>query len=248
MGTEDKGKAVRSLEAPSLKLGRKKKAEPKPEAPAAGPAAAAPPVEPRSTAPAPTSPGPTPPPAPAASAAASPAPAASPTPRAEPAPQPVPRTAPGSASRATPAESAETAAPRPPRKPAFTLPHVSGTVAAAITGALVSLVLLGLTWLSLGLCEAASGTSSCGGAGFPLLLLVVAGAVVAGALLLSAFRVPSAGSISFLAVALVAVLTMVFFADALDAWWIAIAVPVLSIGSFLLAHLVTVRYIDPSDD
>lgn len=235
MATEENGKA-RSLEPPSLKLGRKKKGDRQPAAPARAPQAD----------PAPTAqPAPTARPAPEAEVAASAGPQGpDPTPtRPAPAVRPTPAVA-------APEAAAEPTTPAPQERPSptLTLPQLAGPLAAAITGAVVAGVLLGLTWASLGLCESVSGTSSCGGAGFPLLLLVVAAAVLAGAFLLHAFGVPSAGSISFLAVALVAVLAMAFFADELDQGWIVLAIPVLTIAAFVLAHTVTVRYIDPAGD
>lgn len=233
MATEENGKA-RSLEPPSLKLGRKKKGDRQPAAPARAPQAD----------PAPTAqPAPTARPAPEAEVAASAGPQGQdPTPtRPTPAARPTPAVA-------APEAAAEPTTPATQQRPAPALPQLAGPLAAAITGAVVAGVLLGLTWASLGLCESVSGTSSCGGAGFPLLLLVVAAAVLVGAFLLHAFGVPSAGSISFLAVALVAVLAMAFFADALDQGWIVLAIPVLTVGAFVLAHTVTVRYIDPAGD
>jgi hypothetical protein len=53
---------------------------------------------------------------------------------------------------------------------------------------------------------------------------------------------------SFLAVALVAVLTVLFLDDHYGAWWMLVVVPVLTIAAYVLAHWVSVTYIDPVDD
>lgn len=96
-------------------------------------------------------------------------------------------------------------------------------------------------------CEELRGTSSCGGGpGFPLLALIVAVAVVLGAVVLRRAGVRSAGSISFLSVAMVAVVSVLFLLDVIDQASGAVAVGLLTVASYLLAHWVTVRYIDPA--
>jgi hypothetical protein len=67
---------------------------------------------------------------------------------------------------------------------------------------------------------------------------------VVGAVVLRAAQVPSAGSISFLAVALVSVVSVLFLLDVLDQRSGAIAVGLVTVASYLLAHWVTVRYLD----
>lgn len=123
------------------------------------------------------------------------------------------------------------------------LPAVSGLVAAVVTGLVVGLLAVALAWLAGVGCDAARGTTSCGGAiGFPVLVAVVAILAWAGTLLLRTLRVADAGSTSLLAVGVLAVLVMVFLLGSLDAWWAVIAVPVLAAasyaGSWLLTHSV----------
>jgi len=138
--------------------------------------------------------------------------------------------------------------PKPP-KPARTTPILSGTQAAAFAGLLVGAFLVLATYGSLNLCSTVRGASTCGGsAGFPLLLAIGIVAVVGGGALLRMFRVASPVGDSFLAVALVAVLTVLFLHNHYDAWWMIIAVPVLTILAFLLAHWVSVTYIEPMDE
>ncbi|MFI2707174.1 hypothetical protein ACH5WX_06480, partial [Nocardioides sp. CER28] len=125
---------------------------------------------------------------------------------------------------------------------------LNGHLAAAGAGLVVGAFLVLATLGGLQACESIRGTTSCGGGpGFLLLVLIVVVAVVIGALLLRWAQVPSAGSISFLAVALVSVLTVLFLLDELDQVTGAVVVGVLTIASYLLAHWVTVRYIDAVD-
>ncbi|MGH3361797.1 MAG: hypothetical protein ACRDOM_04990 [Nocardioides sp.] len=126
-------------------------------------------------------------------------------------------------------------------------PSVGGMPAAIITGALVGALTVGLTWAALRGCEAVKGASSCGGPGLLLLVAILVAMIVLGSFLLRAWGVPDPGSTSFLAVGLLAVLTLLFLMDALFDWWIVIIIPVLAILTFALAHWVTVAFIEPGD-
>lgn len=129
------------------------------------------------------------------------------------------------------------------------LPWITGMQAAAITGLVVGGFLALATYGALNLCSTVRGASTCGGrAGFPLLLAIGLVAVVGGGTLLRAFGVTSPMGDSFLAVALVVVLTVLFLNDHYGAWWMILVVPALSIAAFLLAHWVSTTYIDPVDD
>lgn len=142
-------------------------------------------------------------------------------------------------------------APRPPReRPALpALPRLSGLQAAAVTGLVVGLFLVLATYGALNLCSAVRGAATCGGrAGFPLLLAIGIVAVVGGGTLLRVFGTTSPMGDSFLAVALVAVLTVLFLGDHYDAWWMLIVVPVLTAVAYGLAHWVSVTVIDPVDE
>ena len=132
--------------------------------------------------------------------------------------------------------------PAPRRRP---LGPIDGHVAAAVAGVVVAVFLVAATLGGLQACQSIRGTTSCGGGpGFFLLLLIVVVAVVVGAVVLRAAQVPSAGSISFLAVALVSVVSVLFLLDVLDQRSGAIAVGLVTVASYLLAHWVTVRYLD----
>jgi len=254
-----------SLEAPSLgKLfGRRKDrspaADPTPEqaapatdgaaetaASAADPAAPVEPVSAQSSTQAPAAAGSPadedtaalPPAAPAPPAAARPvAPPATPAPTPAPAPVPI-------AAEPPPEPLVAEHAPAAPRAPRATL-TVDGRVATGITGLVVGLLVVVLTAGSLTLCENVRGVSSCGGGpGFLLLVLVMAGMVVLGGVLLRLARVPDPTSTSFLAVGLLAVLSLLFLVDVLEEWWMIIAIPLLSAAMFLLSHWVTTQVVD----
>jgi hypothetical protein len=139
--------------------------------------------------------------------------------------------------------------PRPTRPPReLRLPALSGLQAAAFAGLVVGAFLVLATFGTLRGCSAVRGTSTCGGAaGFPLLLAIGIVAVLIGAALMRVFRVTSPGSDSFLAVALVVVVTTLFLGGHDDAWWMFLVVPVLTIAAFVLTHWVSVRFIDRAD-
>jgi hypothetical protein len=117
--------------------------------------------------------------------------------------------------------------------------------AALATGLVVGLLTVGLVWASQGVCELVRGTSSCGDAGFLLLLAVLVVAGWLGGVLLRAFGLPEGGSTSFLAMGLVAVVLLLFPAGQLFAWWMVIAVPVVAMGGYVLAQRVTSAMVAP---
>ena len=214
-------------------------AEPTPvaePAPADEPAAAAEPVVPEQT-------------RPLVAVPAEQAPVEAPDP-VEPAEQPEPAAAP------RPPRLRLQKAPREPEEPTATtprsrplrLPQLTGLQVTGIAGVVVGLFLVLATYGSLHLCASVRGAQTCGGrAGFPLLLAIGTVAVVGGAALLRLSTVRSPMGDSFLAVALVAVVTVLFLDHHYDAWWMLIAVPVISLVAYLLAHWVSEKYIDPAD-
>ncbi|HYF74711.1 MAG TPA: hypothetical protein VD864_17925 [Nocardioides sp.] len=121
-----------------------------------------------------------------------------------------------------------------------------GMAAAVLTGLVVGLGIVGLTWASLRLCESVQGTSSCGDAGYGLLIGILAGMIVVGALLLRLARVPEPGSTSFLAVGLTAVLALVFLVDSLLDRPMVVVIPLITAGTFALAHWVTRTFAGPT--
>lgn len=163
---------------------------------------------------------------------------------AEPAPAPDRAPAPEPAAEPAPAPSAEDPAGvrrRPRRAVAAAIPD---GVAVSLSGLAAGLVLVGLTWGSLHLCELVRGTTSCGTPGLALLLVAVVLAVLAGQALLSASGVADSGSISFLGVGLVTVVTLLM-SDLLLEWWMFLIVPLVSVVGFVLAHWVSTAFVEP---
>jgi hypothetical protein len=226
-----------SLELPKLSLRRRKKKEPAPAPPPAeGTAVDAAPVEETAVLP-PTPPPPTPPP---------PAPEL-----AEPPPLFVDEVEPVTADEpARPVVVDEIPAvpeaPEPTRR-AIKVRDPGRMVAAVLTGIVVGLGMVGLTWASLRLCETVQGTSSCGGTGYPLLAAILVLMVIAGTLLLKLGRVAEPGSTSFLAVGLTAVLALLFLVDSLLDTAMIVVIPVISAASYAASHWVTSTVIEPAE-
>lgn len=149
-----------------------------------------------------------------------------------------------------PSQPVQNAQPVPPDVPQMPKaprgPWLTGWAAAIVTGLVVGGLIVGGTSASLRLCTAVKGTESCGNAGFPLLLAILVVAVLLGAVLLRAARVPEPGSTSFLAVGLLSVVALLFLIDQLLEWWMAILIPIVSVLTYVLAHWVTTTYIQPT--
>lgn len=124
------------------------------------------------------------------------------------------------------------------RKP-LALPLLDARVAAPVTGVVVGLTGVLLTYLGLQGCQAVRGTTSCGGVGLFLLIAILALMVLLGATLLKAWRISDPTSSSLLAVGLVAVLAMLLFLPYIDRWFMVIVIPVLSALTYLLSWWVT---------
>ena len=139
----------------------------------------------------------------------------------------------------------DTRGPRPARRRP-TLPRLAPIPAALVTGAVVGLLMVVLTWGSLHLCEVVRGTSTCGNPGIFLLLAILVVLVLVGGALLAALGVADGRSTSFLGVGLLAVIALLFLADLLFQWWMVLAIPVASIAAFALAQWVTTAFVEPS--
>jgi hypothetical protein len=241
MAKDEPGNDGPSLELPSLGFGRKrrKKApEPEPQ-PASAP-----------------EPEPEPEPEPASAPAPEPEPEPAPTEVLPPAPPPVPDPEPA---RPLFADEVETEAvaeqagpedsmPRRKARPRRELPVIGGLPAAIITGVLVGIITVGLTWGSLHLCEVVQGTSSCGNPGFFLLAAIMVVTIVLGGLMLKAWGVPDPYSTSFLAVGLLAVLVLLFLVGVLFSWAMIIVIPAIAALTFALSHWVTTAVVESAGD
>ena len=135
----------------------------------------------------------------------------------------------------------------PSRVPRPRQVHVPGALAAAVTGAVVGLVVVGLTVASLHLCASMRGTSSCGKPGILLLLAITVVALLLGSLLLRLAGVDAHGSTSFLGVGLLVVLILLVLLPMLEEWWVVIVVPAVALLTYLGAWWVTSTYVEPGD-
>lgn len=124
-------------------------------------------------------------------------------------------------------------------------PLLPGPVAAGLTGLVVGAAGAAGTYGAIAGCKAVRGVSSCGGGpGFFILVAIVVLMVLLGTGLLRLLKVGDPGSTSFLAVGLVAVISMLVLLDVIFAPAMFVVIPVLSALAFLLAHWVTTRFED----
>lgn len=140
-----------------------------------------------------------------------------------------------------------------PQKPArlrrgprdFKLPHLSSRVAAIVSGIIVGLVGVVLAIGTDQSCRATRGVNTCGGAiGLFALIVILVIQVLVGAVLLRALGVADPTSTSFLGVALVAVIAMLFFVGVLGSTWMLLVIPVLTGLTFLVAWWVTDTFVE----
>jgi len=163
------------------------------------------------------------------------------------APPPPEEPEPGPEPEPEPERPAKPARARKERK-VLTLPPLPAPIASVVTGVVIGLVIVALTFLSSRGCELVRGTGNCGAVGLPLLIAIVVLGVLLGAVLLKAWQVGDPMSSSFLAVGLVAVVAMLFLLPSIDEWWMVIVIPALSALTYLLAWWVTRTFIDTEDD
>ena len=129
------------------------------------------------------------------------------------------------------------------------LPSLPALPAVLLVGAMVGVAAVLMIYGSLRLCDAATGTASCGGGpGLLMLLAILIALTYLGGWLLRGFGISDAGSTSFLAVGLVAVVAMLFLVDSLDEWSGAVLVPVVTVLAYALSWRVTATLVDAGAD
>lgn len=137
--------------------------------------------------------------------------------------------------------------PTEKRRRELALPQIPSRAAAALTGVVVGLLAVGLTWLGLQGCELIRGTESCGGVGLLMLLLILAAMVALGAVMLKAWGIPDAPSTSVLAVGLIAVICLLLLIDVLMSGWMLLVIPLVGAATYALSHAVTAKSVDAGD-
>jgi hypothetical protein len=125
-------------------------------------------------------------------------------------------------------------------------PRVGALPAALVTGSVVGLLTVGLVWLALRGCSSLRGTSTCGDPGLLVLVAIFVVMTYVGRALLRAWQVPDPGSTSFLAMALVAVMALLFVDD-LDSTVSSAMLAVLAAGAYGLSQWVTSTFVEPGD-
>jgi hypothetical protein len=118
--------------------------------------------------------------------------------------------------------------------------------AAALTGAVVGLLLVGLMWAGLESCDFLIGTSSCGGGGVAMWLAILVLVVIVGRFLLRWFGLDEAGSTSFLGVGLTSVVVLLLSSRHLESPWMALVLPAVSAATYALSHWVTTAFVEPT--
>ncbi len=139
-------------------------------------------------------------------------------------------------------QAAEAEAPKERRE--VTLPALNARIAVIVSGLVVGLVGVVLSWGAGQGCEAVRGVGSCGGVGLFALLAVVAIQVLVGAALLRAWKITDPTSTSFLGVGLVAVMALLFFLGSLESIWMLLVIPVLTAITFLISWWVTETFVE----
>jgi hypothetical protein len=132
------------------------------------------------------------------------------------------------------------------RKKVRRRPSLPPLAAAALTGAVVGLLLVGLMWAGLESCDFLIGTSSCGGGGVAMWLAILVLVVIVGRFLLRWFGLDEAGSTSFLGVGLTAVVILLLLSPFLEDPWMALVMPVVSAAAYALSHWVTTAFVEPT--
>ena len=237
----DRSEETAKLELPKLSLRRRKKREPAPVRVEEQEPTRAPEPEPE--------PRPEPQPEPEPEPQPEPEPEPEPEPHHEPDVAPFPEPVPVPTPSADASEDDETErreAPRPKRE--FRLPAINQRLAAVVTGLVVGAVGTALIYLSLQGCDAIRGAQSCGGAGVPIIVVILIVMGLLGGFVLAAWKFSDPRATSALGVGLLCVLMMVALMQQLFSAWMFLVVPLVCAVSFLLAHWVTTAFVEPQPE
>ena len=105
------------------------------------------------------------------------------------------------------------------------------------------------TWAGCAVSDPPRGTATwAGGPGLLLMLAILIALTYLGGWLLRGFGISDAGSTSFLAVGLLAVVAMLFLVDSLDEWSGVVAVPVVTVVAYALSWRVTAALVEAGTD
>ena len=125
-------------------------------------------------------------------------------------------------------------------------PALKPLPAAALTGAAVGLVLVGLMRAGMESCDFIRGVESCQGGGVVMWLAILTFVVILGRFLLRWCGLEETGSTSFLAVGLTAVAMLLFLSEQLESPWMFLVLPAVSAATYALSHWVTTAFVEPT--
>ncbi len=145
------------------------------------------------------------------------------------------------ADRDPPADESQDEQPAPKRQRLsdLELANVPLWVGAAATGIVAGLATVILVSLGLVGCDAVRSAPSCGGVGYPLVLLVAVGVGIGAMFLLRLVGVAGAGATAFIGVCLMFIAVLAFFVDETFSYWMWGVMPLVGAISFVSsAYLV----------
>ena len=115
------------------------------------------------------------------------------------------------------------------------LPHLPTSIAAALAGLVCGAVATALVWGGQRGCDAVRGRPTCGGYGVVMLVAIIVVCYLVGVVLLKAFDVDDPGVTAFFGVALPLLVVLGFLLDDVFEGWMAVAIPLLAAGCFVLS-------------
>jgi hypothetical protein len=128
------------------------------------------------------------------------------------------------------------------------LPQLPEWAATLVTGLVVGVFGAVLTDLGLRGCQAWHGTSSCGGTGVLMLVVIVLLMGFLGGFLLRLWQVGDARATSFIGVALICVVVLVALMNVVLSPWMFLVAPLVGAAAYLAADWVTTRFVQPADE
>jgi len=153
---------------------------------------------------------------------------------------------PAAASLTTVAEPA----PAPAKQPKERKPRRARTrwLGAGGIGLVSGIALVGLIGVTLQACDAARGTTSCGGTGLFVLLIILALITVGATRLLRLWGFTDGGTVAFLGIALTGIVVLVFLTTHLQSLTMVLVIPLITMLSFLVSDWVSATMSQANED
>lgn len=148
-----------------------------------------------------------------------------------------PVAAPGPSRKATKTAKAPKAAKTP--KAAKPARQRTRWIGAAMIGLLSGFALVGLINATLRACDAARGTTSCGGPGLFVLFIILALITLGATRLLRFWGFQDSGTVAFLGIALTAIVALVFLTAHLLSLTMVLVIPLVTALSFVISDWIS---------